>query len=147
LGGFFLLPQQDLAQLDVPMSMFYIESKSHDLQMRPQFNQPPKNLCFFNISNHDHDQGILTKNSNSLKRGTQIQQVVKQKLLLTLWPTSSTCLVVIIWLRCLFNFLGPSFSYLPFVGGFPTLLWTWILCDQHKEKQTHTKLKTQKNKI
>jgi len=36
---------------------------------------------------------------------------------------------------------------LPFVGGFPTLLWIGILCDQHKEKQTHTKLKTQKNEI
>jgi len=87
-GWFFLLPQQDLAQLDVPMSMFYTESKSHDLQIRPQFNPTPKNLCFFNSSSHDHDQGILTKSSNSLKRGTQIQQVAKQKLLLILWPTS-----------------------------------------------------------
>jgi hypothetical protein len=30
------------------------------------------------------------------------------------------------------------------MGGFPTLLWTGTLCDEHKEDQTHTKLKTQK---
>ncbi len=79
MGGFLLLLQQDLAQLDVPMSMFCTKSKSHDLQIRPQFNPTPKNPRFFNIYNHDHDQGILTKSSNSLKRGTQIQQVAKQK--------------------------------------------------------------------
>ncbi len=80
MGGFCLLPQQDLAQLDVPMLMLHTKSKSHDLQTRPQFNPIPKNPYFFNIFGHDHDQGILTKSSNSLKRGTQIQQVAKQKL-------------------------------------------------------------------
>jgi len=46
LGDFHLLPQQDLAQLDVLESMLHIDSKSHNLQTRPQFNPTPQNLCF-----------------------------------------------------------------------------------------------------
>ncbi len=80
LGGFCLLPQQDLAQLNVPMLMLHIKSKSHNLQTRPQFNPIPKKPCFFNIFGYDRDQGILTKSSNSLERGIQFQQVAKQKL-------------------------------------------------------------------
>jgi hypothetical protein len=84
--------------------------------------QLPKSLAFSISLVVTMIKGYWPKVPTHQKGEPKFSKLQNKNYSLLSWPTSWTCLVVIVWLRCLSNFSRPSFSYLPFAGGFPTLL-------------------------